>query len=520
MKIFSAKQIKELDKLTCHVQNITPLDLMERAAQKCVAFLDKEVKASHYVVFAGMGDNGGDGFAIARMLFMAGTDVSVVVIKHRSAFSASAEVNFNRIKAIGVPVLLVDQHISLHKVFESVKSESVIIDAIFGIGFNGLLPHWIESITKSLSSDNLSAQMVVSIDAPSGLRFTHDFSERNTALVECEILLTFQAPKLTLFFPEYANAFQRMVVLDIGLEIDTYQLLMHLKDGLEEFCYFDQLPPLKMRARTAHKGSCGHALVVGGSCGKIGAAVLTTRATIASGAGLVTAYTPQCGGQIMTISIPDAMVICDEGGHAIAKIDLDLSPYSAIAVGPGLGTSAATEKAFVQLLRACHTQKKALVIDADGLNILASNSDLLNLLPPGTILTPHLKELERLIGVSTKDSHLTRLALTREFCMRYQLNVIVKGCFSVVVTQDGLLYFNSSGNQGLATAGSGDVLTGVVAGLLASHPTTPIEVSIWACYLHGLAADIMVDKIGYESVTASGVIENLGFAFKQSQGLR
>lgn len=520
MKIFSAKQIKELDKLTCHVQNITPLDLMERAAVKCVTFLDNEVKALHYVVFAGMGDNGGDGFAIARLMYMAGTDVSVVVIKHRTAFSASAENNYNRIVAIGVPVLMVDQHTSLHKVFESVTSRSVIIDAVFGIGFNGLLPHWIESVFKTLSSNNLCAKMVVSIDVPSGLRFTPDFSEHNTAVVECEILLTFQSPKLMLFFPEYAYAFQKMVVLDIGLEIDTYQLSVHVIDGLEEFCHFNQLPPLKIRSRTAHKGSCGHALVIGGSSGKIGAAVLTTRATIASGAGLVTSYIPQCGGQIMTISIPDAMVICDVGGHAITNLDIDITPYSVVAIGPGLGTSLATEKALVMLLRACSTQKKTMVIDADGLNILASNSDLIRLLPPGTILTPHLKELERLIGVSTSESHLTRLALTREFCIKHQLNVIVKGCFSVVVTQEGLLYFNASGNQGLATAGSGDVLTGVLAGLLASHPLSPVEVAIWGCYVHGLAADIMVDKIGYESVTASGVIENLGYAFKQSQGLR
>ncbi len=485
------------------------------------------VKAEKYVVFVGMGDNGGDGLAIARLILLANIPVKVFVVEYKDSFSPSAEVNYNRYLSLGGKCQFITAASSLEDVFRSVDSDTVIVDAIFGIGLKGSLPEWIHDCFDAMDAETNGAKAVVAIDVPSGILFNNvgfevDTHSGQAVVVKCEYLLTFQTPKLPFFFPEYGHSFQKMVIIDIGLEVEHYLYEhQHDEDTLENRCHFNYLPEFPTRKRGVHKGNCGHALIIAGSYGKMGAAVLATQATMRSGAGLVTAHIPKCGYNIMQISVPDAMVSVDELDDSISALPTDLLKYAAIAVGPGLGTGQLATSVVSALLTQCAPADMGiLLLDADAINILAQNRELIDDLPVSAILTPHLKELERLIGVSVSDSHYTRLIETRKFCHKYLVNVVIKGPYTAVVCSNGDVYFNSSGNQGLATAGSGDVLTGIITGIFSEGSCLPAQSAIWGCYIHGLAADIMAETMGHESITASKLVDYIGMAFKRVEKRR
>ncbi|MEY4964357.1 MAG: hypothetical protein RLZZ323_1676 [Bacteroidota bacterium] len=258
-------------------------------------------------------------------------------------------------------------------------------------------------------------------------------------------------------------------------------------------------------ASTTHKGLQGHALLVGGSYGKMGSVVLSSKAAIHSGCGLVTAFIPKCGYEIVQIAVPEVMVLTDVQDHCISAIDFELVP-NAIGIGPGLGQDAATQQGLYDFLR---LNSVPLVLDADALNILSLHPDWLSLLPPKTIVTPHLKELQRLIGPwSTEEEQFEK---TMAFSKKYQLIVVMKGAPTHIIDGD-LVYKNTTGNAALATAGSGDVLTGIITSLLAQS-YEPINAALLGVYLHGLTADIALPETGYQSFIASDIISYLGKAF-------
>ncbi len=254
-----------------------------------------------------------------------------------------------------------------------------------------------------------------------------------------------------------------------------------------------------------HKGIQGHALIIGGSYGKMGSVCLSAKACLKSGAGLVTAYIPKCGYDIVQVSIPEVMVATDDYVEHIISINYDLQP-NAIGIGMGMGQHPDTQHAFFNFIK---MNQLPLVIDADGLNILSHNKDYFELLASGTILTPHLKELERLIG--EWDSEEDKIGKVKDFSEKYNVIVVVKGAPTLIIDKE-TVYENTTGNQGLATAGSGDVLTGIITSLLAQN-YNPIDAAVLGVYLHGLTADIAVPEIGYHAFIASDSIDHLGKAF-------
>jgi NAD(P)H-hydrate epimerase len=265
----------------------------------------------------------------------------------------------------------------------------------------------------------------------------------------------------------------------------------------------------KPRNRFAHKGNFGHALIVGGSYGKMGAAVLCTRACLHSGAGLTSCHIPKCGYEIMQTALPEAMVTTDFNSSFVTKIEEDILRFNCIGIGPGIGTASETKKLLHEIFDSC---KKAVVLDADALNIISTDKKLLKKIPANSILTPHPKEFERLFGKTEND--FARLQLARQKAKELNIVLVLKTHHASIVTPGGKVYFNSTGNAGMAKGGSGDVLTGILTALICQYPDT-IEAAILGVYLHGLAGDIAAEKNSEEAMVAGDITENLGEAFLQ-----
>ena len=326
--------------------------------------------------------------------------------------------------------------------------------------------------------------------------------EDDKAVVWSNYTLSFQSPKLVFFLPDTAKFVIQWDVLDIGLDD---QFLFETETEAEWIDKYEVLPIYKPRERFSHNGHFGHSLIIGGSYGKIGAVTLASRAALSIGSGLVTAYVPKCGYVALQSSFPEAMVITDTAKKIIADINFEIKP-TGIGIGIGMGTDEKTITTFEAFLK---RNKIPLVVDADGINILSKQKKLLKLVPKQSIFTPHPKELERLIGKGKDD--FDKLKKVKTFSKKYSVIVVIKGANTITVFKDKL-YINATGNPGMATAGSGDVLTGIIAGLL-SQKYSPLDASVFGVYLHGKAADIAVQDFGYQSLIASHIIEYLGEAY-------
>ncbi len=314
--------------------------------------------------------------------------------------------------------------------------------------------------------------------------------------------LSFQSTKLAFFLPDTAKYTEQWEVLDIGID---REYLINTQTAVDLIGKQEVLPIYKPRDKFSHKGVFGHALIIGGSYGKIGAALLASRSTLSIGAGLVTALVPKCGFIPFQSSFPEAMIITDENDEWISNIQFNITP-TVIGLGVGMGTEKETAEALKVFLT---TNKTPLVIDADGINLLAEHKTLLSLLPRNTVLTPHPKELERLIG--TWENDFDKLDKVKAFSKKYHAIIVVKGAYTLTVLEDKT-YINSTGNPGLATAGTGDVLTGIITGLIAQGYDS-LSAAVFGVYLHGKSADIAVEGLGYEAMTASHIIENIGNAY-------
>jgi hydroxyethylthiazole kinase-like uncharacterized protein yjeF len=489
MKIFETLNIKEADKITITNQGITSFQLMERAATEVFLWIKKHRpdKETTFHVFCGRGNNGGDGLVVARLLHQDGYPVRVDIVEEAGSPTPEFEMAYKQLADAGMEYNKSPEYFYEH-------GKLVYIDALFGVGFNRDLP---ESIAKIVDRINKCDGKVISIDVPSGL-----YMDKPTHIaVKSNHVLTFQFPKLAFFLPKNSPFVDKIVVLDIGLDKEF------IANTPTDYHYINK-HAIGMRYKPvhhhAHKGTEGHALIIGGSYGKIGAACLSAKAALKSGCGLVTVYLPKCGYQIMQSAFPEAMALTNGKKH-ITKIGFELEPKS-IGIGPGLGQHPETQQALHDFLK---LNKIPLVIDADALNILSYNKEWLNLLPENTILTPHPKELERLMG--GWDNDFDKLGKMKAFAQQYNVLLVAKDAHTMVVYGHNV-YVNHTGNAALATGGTGDVLTGIITGLLAQGYAAA-DAAIMGVYLHGLTADLAISETSTQAFTASDVIKYLGRAY-------
>lgn len=495
MKIFSAAQIKLWDAYTIQYEPVSSLALMERAAGKCAEWILNNTDAGkNIIIYCGPGNNGGDGLVIARLLLQRGRNVQVYCLD-AGARSEDCKANFERLLQHNIsPVLL-----SSPDSFPEHSDSDIIIDALFGYGINRPLSGIAEVLVQHI---NQSHATIISIDIPSGL-FADKSSKANT-IVQATHTLTFQVMKPAFLLPENTLYVGNITVLNIGLHPDFYNntdAWFEMVDHSTIHAYYSP------RKKFSHKGTYGNTALIAGSYGMIGAAVLGAKACMRSGAGKLTCYVPKCGYNIIQSTVPEAMCVTDENETHHANLLLK-SRYDAYAIGPGMGQSEETVRVFETLLQ----QKPArLIVDADGLNILASHQQLLNMVPANTILTPHPKEFEKLFGKT--ENEFDRLQLALEKAKTFSVYIVLKGYYSFVATPSGKGYFNASGNPGMATGGSGDVLTGILLGLYAQNDDAQ-KVVLTGVFLHGLAGDLAATEKTEEGLIAGDISDYLSQAWQ------
>ena len=498
ISVLSASQLREADQFTITNEPISSSKLMERATFACFQWIEQNMDLKqHFVIFCGTGNNGGDGLVLSKLLSKNNCSVSVYVVGNSDNGSDDFKFHLEKLKNFTlVPI----HHIQSSDQIPELKDDCIIIDALFGSGLNrpieGLAKHIIERI-------NTSDFPVISIDLPSGL-FCEDNSQNHSdSIFQATYTLTFERPKLSFLLADFGEKVGEWKVIPIGLN-EAFLDGLHTPYYLLTKSYVRSL--LKKRKKFSHKGTYGHALLVSGSKGKMGAAVLVTKAALHSGAGLVTTFVPQCGYDIIQTSCPEAMCLTSsEYDYLVGEIDL--THYQSIGIGPGIGTQPGTSELVLNIIQqaAC-----PLVIDADALNILSQNPDWLKLLPKNSILTPHPKEFDRLFGSSI--SAYDRLQKQLEHSKANSIFILVKGAHSSLSTPSGEVYFNSTGNPGMAKGGSGDVLTGMITSILASSHS-PKEVVILAMYLHGLAGDKAQEQFTEYAMSATQLIDFIPNAF-------
>ena len=499
LPIFSAEHIKAIDSYTIQTEPIASIDLMERAALKCSQWLIKHYSVETiFKVCCGLGTNGGDGLAIARQLLEHGYKVEVFIINYSDKYSNDFLINKKRLETL-YPRFLMEVNDVKH--LPHFQKSDVVIDALFGIGLSKPLTGLAADCVNQINNSNA---IVIAIDVPSGL-FVNQHTDKNSPIIKALHTLTFQSPKLGFMFAENSTYVGNGHVLDIGLLVsDTLRSEATTFYLTEE--YIQQL--LKPRAKFSHKGTFGHSLLVVGSYGKMGAAIMSAHALLRSGAGLLTVCVPHCGYDIVQTSVPEAMALVN-GNEFIQFSELDVKAYSAIGIGPGIGTENDTQHSVKVILESF---SNPLVIDADALNAISLHKEWLKLIPQNSILTPHPKEFERLTKNVSNDFERHQLQI--EFSKEYKVYVVLKGAHTCITTPDGKSYFNSTGNSGLAKGGSGDVLTGLITGLLAQGYTS-FEANLIGVYVHGLAGDMTKEEKGEVAMIPTDVIENIPNAFKR-----
>lgn len=466
---------------------------MDRVSKEIFGWLQNNVDLNKkIIVFAGVGNNGSDGLAVARLLAKDKRQVEVFIVN----FNENPTDDF--LKNLGGIVkaknIKVNDLYSCSQIPEC-ASDCIVIDAIFGVGFNRYVPEWIQSIFQKI---NKSASYIVSIDIPSGF-YMDKVPLSDEIFIKPNVVLTFQMPRLIFLLPQTGKYIPKWEILDIGLD---RTFLRKIEAEYQYITKEDIQEIYKPRERFSHKGTFGHALLVGGSYGKIGAMVLSSSAVLRSGAGLLTVLVPQCGYDILQTAVPEAMVITSDGEKFLSPTEISFTP-SAIGVGVGMDTLPQTASLLFALFE--HFTEIPFVIDADALNLLAQHPDQLNKLPQNAILTPHSRELERLIGTWKDD--FDKIEKAKKFAKKHRIILILKDAYSIV-TDGKYCWINSTGNAGMATAGSGDVLTGIITGLL-SQGYNPLKASVLGVFLHGQAGDRVASQKGQENLIASDLCKEI-----------
>lgn len=500
MKILTSSQLKELDKYTIAHEPIASIDLMERAAIALTnAIIRRWDKSFKMVVFAGPGNNGGDALAVARMLSQRGYHVEVFLFNTKGKLSEECQTNLERLKMCGSVYFT---EISTQFDPPELTESHVVIDGLFGSGLNKPLSGGFAAVVKYI---NASKAQVVAIDIPSGLMGEDNTYNIRQNIVHADVTLSIQLPKLSFLFPENEDVVGEWELLDIGLKQSYIDATASPFSILGEEVI---RPIVKPRKRFAHKGSFGHGLLIAGSYGMAGASILSAKACLRSGIGLLTVHTPIHNHDILQISVPEAIVQTDIHERYFAQ-PTDLSRYKAIAIGPGLGQEEDTALAMMEQIQGSNLP---IILDADAINILSTHRNWLSRLPKRCILTPHLGELERLIG-KCMDTY-ERLTKVKELAAYLQSYIIVKGAWTTIVTPEGEYFFNPTGNPGMATGGSGDVLTGILLALVAQGYSRE-EACKLGVYIHGLAGDIAAEEMTETGMISSDIINALPNAWKK-----
>ncbi|MGW8122990.1 NAD(P)H-hydrate dehydratase [Roseivirga echinicomitans] len=485
IKILSVEQIRQWDLFTLKNEPISAIDLMERASEAFVnLFLTKVTDRPPVDVVCGPGNNGGDGFAIARLLKERGLEVNCHLIDLGSTLSDDCEVNYRKFLKIG--------EVNIIKQSNDLKlSGSLIIDAVFGSGLNrpvtGLAAEVIHLINQAKAK-------TIAVDVPSGL--FADQINLSGKIIEADWTITFQVPKLSFLIPESGYYVGQWSAVDIGLQAEF------LEEVSSDYFLLEQQDidrSIFNRKKFDHKGKYGRVLIVAGSLGKMGAAFLSAKAALKSGAGLLTVHIPKAGYAPIQTSLPEAMVSLDaehEFISDIAKVD----EFDVIGIGPGLGVHPKTGEMLKKLFTSFN---RPMVIDADALNLIALDKELLNLIPKGSVLTPHVGEFNRLFGVC--EDGLKRIEKIKLMAIEKQLVIVLKGAHSAIATPKGQVFFNSTGNSGMATAGCGDVLTGIISAFIAQGADTSTSAKV-GVYIHGWAGDLAENTVGKTALMASDLL--------------
>jgi ADP-dependent NAD(P)H-hydrate dehydratase / NAD(P)H-hydrate epimerase len=498
-KVLSVEQIREADSYTIKNEPVDSVDLMERASKQCVDWISQH-RNSHteLFIFCGPGNNGGDGLAMARLLCELNYKVVVLVLRISDQNSENFKENYER---------LTDQEkckiIEINNIdnFPLIPAKGVVIDAIFG---SGLTKPTTGVFADIINEINKHSGITIAIDIPSGLYadINTDGSQKN--IIKADYTLSFEFPKYAFFMAENDQYVGHWVVLPIGLseeyirEVKATNYLLDQNDIKHVF---------RKRLKFSHKGNYGHALLIAGSVGKMGAAILASNSCLRAGVGLLTAHIPNKGNDVLQMAVPEAMVSLGRFENYFSDVP-ELGAYNAIGVGPGIGLQEQTQNSLKVLIQ---NSDAPIVFDADALNILAENKTWLAFLPKGCIFTPHPKEFERLAGKWNNDFELA--AKVKTFAVDNNVVLVLKGAHTQIATPAGECFFNKTGNPGMATAGSGDVLTGIILGLLAQNYSS-VQAAIIGVYIHGLAGDLAAKKIGKTALIASDLIKYMGKAFK------
>lgn len=498
MKLFTTKQIAELDKYTVENEPISDIDLMERASLQITHWLVKHFSNERKMVFfAGPGNNGGDALAIARQMADLDFFCEVCLLDFGKELRGSPSINRERLLEQGKVKLSTVKKIND---FPEITETDVILDGIFGSGLTRPVEGFAAQIIHQI---NQLKNKVVAIDIPSGLMGEDNSGNISENIIQANFTLTFQFPKISFLFAENEKYVGKFEVLPIRLHPAG------MAEKATDF-YLTEAEEIKnifpARSRFSHKGTFGHALLISGSFGKMGAAVLASKACLRSGVGLLTSHIPRLGYSIIQTAVPEAMASVDAHDSIFTEFP-ELIPFSAVGIGPGLDKKSNSKKALCELLE---TAKIPLVLDADALNILSDNKLWLEKIPVNSILTPHPGEFKRLAGET--ENSFERIKKQVQVSKQYNVVVVLKGAFTSVSTPEGKVFFNSGGNPGMATAGSGDVLTGIILGLLAQGFSSE-NAAVAGVYIHGRAGDLAAQKKSEISLTAGDIIDNLGDAF-------
>ena len=496
MQIFDTAKIKAWDEYTIANEPIPSIDLMERAAKACFEWLiQHNYKSRSFSIYCSKGNNGGDGLALARMLSNTGHTVSVFILEFGYMGTNDFQANLVRLHETQANI----NYISVEENIKKVNGNDVVIDAILGSGLNRALDGLTAMVVNHL---NDSGNEIISIDIPTGL--SADKSAEGNTVIRATHTLSFQCYKLAFLMQENLKYIGQLHLLHIGLHED------YLQKATSNFMLVDRSLAhdlLRPRKKFTHKGDYGHGALITGSTGIMGASALCAKAFMRSGAGKLTCHIPASGNIIMQVAVPEAMCKIEKGDDHIKSIS-SLENYDAVGIGPGLGL----HDSHITLLASLFKEfRKPVVIDADALNALSKSQGLLSQIPPLSILTPHTREFERLFGTLETDFSRIEMALSK--AKEFNIIIILKGPHTFIATPGGMGYFNNSGNPGMATGGSGDVLTGLITGLLCQgYP--PEHAAILGVYVHGLAGDLAAAKLSQQSMIASDITGHLGEAFK------
>lgn len=500
MKIFTSELIREIDKATCEAQGISSLDLMERAASAvCCEIESRFNPTQRFVIFAGPGNNGGDALAVARMLFEQGyRKIEVFLFNVMGKLSHDCQAEKERIKSMeGIDFTEVTRDFQP----PYLGTDDVVIDGLFGSGLKGALQKGFLTLVNYI---NDSGSFVIAIDVPTGLAGEWNSNVSRRDMVHAQLTLTFQFPRLSFFFEENQDVIGEWRILDINLDESK------MKEMPVDFMLVEERnvrPLLKKRLDFSNKRDYGSALFFAGSIGMSGAAVLAAKGCLRSGAGLATVHSAKISLPVVQSCLPEALFEPDRNENFITDMSVHHN-HQAVAVGPGLGVNEKTVDALELLLK---NHKQPLVLDADALNCIARRPHLLSLLPAHSVITPHIGEFDRLFGEHVSNEDRLRKAI--DMAKYYNIIIVLKGHYTATVRPTGRVYFNSNGNPGMATPGSGDVLTGVITSFMAQG-YRPEQAATLGVFVHGMAGDLTAEKWGEFGILASEIADNCAIALK------